>query len=213
MRPFATLTLTLALGALISGALPAVAEEAVAKSPPPTAEHQIAAAIQAAPEDQRDDATVLGYDPQGELTTLRQGSGQLVCLADKPGDTRFHVACYHQSLEPFMARGRALRAEGQDRDSVQSTRLAEIEAGTLSIPQVPAALYNLTGPVDAFDPASGTLSDTKPVHVVYIPYATEETTGLSSAPRTDGTPWLMGSGKPWAHIMIIPPPPKPASDG
>ena len=190
---------------------PSFAAEATGAPSPQIApaEHQIAASILAAPEDQRDSATVLGYGADGELGTLRAGEGTMVCLADKPGDDRFHVACYHRDLEPFMARGRALKAEGHDRDAVQATRLAEIEAGTLSIPDAPTALYNVSGPEGAFDAATGTLSDVRRVHVVYIPYATEETTGISAAPRTDGTPWLMGAGKPWAHIMIIPPPPAP----
>jgi hypothetical protein len=34
------------------------------------------------------------------------------CLASDPAVARFHVACYHHSLEPFMACGRALREQG-----------------------------------------------------------------------------------------------------
>jgi hypothetical protein len=39
--------------------------------------------------------------------------------------------------------------------------------------------------------------------VVYVPYATPESTGLSTTPGT--APWLMYPGTPGAHIMISPP--------
>src|ERR1700694_1205749 len=86
----------------------------------PSAEQQIAAAVLAAPQDMRADATVLGYAPDGHFTKLRQGRGALICLASNPKSERFHVACYHRSLEPFMARGRALRAKGVTGDRVDS---------------------------------------------------------------------------------------------
>ncbi len=73
---------------------------------------QVAGALSAAPEDRRENATVMGYSPAGELVTLRQGANEMICLADKPGDERFHAACYFKALEPFMARGRELRAQG-----------------------------------------------------------------------------------------------------
>ena len=43
---------------------------------------QIAAAITAAPEDLRETASVYGYDEESGLVLLRQGTGELICLAD-----------------------------------------------------------------------------------------------------------------------------------
>jgi hypothetical protein len=178
----------------------------VAEAQVPPAADQIAAAVLAAPADLRDAATVLGYDPEGHLITLREGSNEIICLADEPGDDRFHVACYHRDLEPFMARGRELRMQEAPRDEVQRIRLEEIEAGKLRMPDQPTALYSLTGPADSFDAATGTVSGASPLYVVYIPYATPESTGLSPAPLP-GVPWIMNPGTPWAHIMISPPRP------
>ncbi len=195
MRHLTILTLT---AALFTTAL-------AADTLPPDAEQQIAGAVTPAPEDLRDGATVLGRsgdDPK--LITLRQGTGDLVCLADDPSDERFHVACYFKELEPFMARGRQLRAQGVERNEIRSTREKEIEAGTLDMPRGPTALYSYTGPAGSFDPATGTVDGANRVHVIYIPYATSESTGLSPAPAT-GTPWLMSPGKPWAHIMLVQP--------
>ena len=42
----------------------------------PSAEQQIAAAVMAAPEEMRKDATVLGYSNYHRMTVLRQGSGR-----------------------------------------------------------------------------------------------------------------------------------------
>lgn len=175
-----------------------------AEAQTPTPQQQVQAAIAAAPEGLRDGASVLGYDEAGELISLREGSGQLVCLADDPADDRFHAACYHASLDPFMVRGRALKKEGYDGAARDSIRRAEIEAGTLPMPEQAAALYALSGPANSFDAATGEVDGARPLYVVYLPFATEASTGLPpSAPP--GQPWLMEPGTPWAHIMIVPP--------
>lgn len=168
----------------------------------PQADHQIAAAVAPAPPELQADATVLGFDADGALVTLRKGTNHLVCLADEPGDDRFHVACYHQALEPFMARGRALRAEGKERDDIAAIREQEIAEGKLAMPEQPTLLYQLFGTPESFDAATGTVQNTRRLTVIYMPYATAESTGLpTSAPA--GAPWIMNPGKPWAHIMLL----------
>ncbi len=166
---------------------------------------QIAGALSAAPEDRRDGATVLGYSPAGELVTLREGSNELLCLADKPGDDRFHVACYHRSLEPYMKRGRELRAQGVESADSFRIRHEEADAGTLDMPKAPAALYNLGGPSSIFDAAAGEVTGGNWVWVVYTPWATEEGTGLPTTPQGPGAPWIMRPGTASSHIMIVQP--------
>lgn len=167
----------------------------------PPAEEQIAAATLPLPPDLRADAAVLGYASNGKLTQLRAGSGAMICLANDPRGTQFHVACYHKSMEPFMARGRELRAQGVKDPEVDSVRFREVKSGKLKLPDGPAGLYSLTG--GSFDVKSGTAPDAKPLYVVYIPYATPASTGLSDRPIKDG-PWLMLPGTPKAHIMFVP---------
>ena len=167
---------------------------------PPEPETQVDAAVRAAPAPMRDAATVLGYDDNMELTTLREGDGTMVCLADDPAEETFHVACYHEALEPFMRRGRELRRQGRSGAAVDSIRRAEIEDGTLAYPDRPTALYNLSGPAGAYDAAADTVRDGSRLRVLYVPYETAETTGLPTKP--EGGPWLMAPGKPWAHVMI-----------
>jgi hypothetical protein len=192
----------LSLGFLLLGA---ALESATAQSAPaaiPSAEEQITQAVLPLPSDLRANASVLGYGADGKMVSLRNGSGGMTCLANNPQGTRFHVACYHKSLEPFMARGRELRTQGVINDQVDSVRFREAKEGKLKLPGAPALLYSLTGDKDAYDAATKTAKG-RSLFVVYIPYATSETTGLSAVPAR-GTPWVMNPGTPKAHIMFVP---------
>jgi hypothetical protein len=176
----------------------------VAAASPPAAE-QIAAATLAAPAERRDGAAVLGYDEGGKVVTLRQGANDLICLYDDPSDDRWSVACYHQDLEPFMARGRELAAAGVKGPARNETRFKEVEEGKLALPKEPRTLYVLHG--SGFDTASGQVKDAYLRWVLYVPFATAESTGLSTTPA-ENAPWLMDPGTAGAHIMITPPRPK-----
>lgn len=174
---------------------------AFAEAPPPP-ETQIAAALLAAPADLKDGAGVLGYNAQGELVSLREGKNELVCLTTNPNSTAFSVACYHKDLEPYMARGRELIAQkvtGQKRNDI---RWKEIADGKLMMPREARTLYVLTG--KSYDATTGKVETPYLRSVIYLPYATGESTGLSTKP-TEGMPWLMSAGTAGAHIMINPP--------
>lgn len=160
---------------------------------------QIAAAVLPLPPESRATARVLGYGTDGKLVELRAGTG-MTCLARDPKAPRFHVACYAQSMEPFMLRGRELRAQGvTNAAEVDSVRFREIKSGKLEMPRFPAALYSLTD--GEFDPKTGTAPGARHLYVVYIPYATAEGTGLSAKPN-GSAPWIMFPGTPKAHIMF-----------
>lgn len=174
-------------------------EEAAAPLPVP---EQIAQALAAAPAERADDATVMGFDEDGKLVVIREGTNDLVCLADDPSQEGFNVACYHESLEPYMARGRELREEGVTGMQRMTMRWEEAEAGTLAMPEEPAMLYIVTG--DAFDAAARTVTNRSERWVVYAPFATPESTGLAATPAPNGAPWLMFPGTAGAHIMITP---------
>ena len=170
-----------------------------AQSPVPPPDQQIAAAVSPLPAEHRAGATVLGYDAAGKLVTLRTGSGDMICLGHNPKDKDFHVACYHKSMDPFMARGRSLRASGVTGDQVDTVRFREIREKKLAMPTHPAAMYQYFG--GTFDAAKSEVSGAQVLYVVYIPFATGKTTGLSEKPsRTD--PWIMWPGTPKAHIMF-----------
>jgi hypothetical protein len=168
----------------------------------PPAPVQIAAAVLAAPADMREEAAVLGYDPQGKLVRLREGKNELICLASDPAKAAISVACYHKDLEPFMARGRELVAQGVTGAKRNEIRFKEIEDGKLPMSKEPRTLYVLSG--SSFDSVSGKVQDAYLRWVIYVPFATPQSTGLSTK-ASDSAPWLMNPGTAGAHIMINPP--------
>jgi hypothetical protein len=101
-----------------------------------------------------------------------------------------------------MARGRELRLSGVVGPQVDSVRFREAKSGALKVPTHPSSLYSLTGG-PGFDKATGTAPGARWLYVVYIPYATSATTGLSDKPQANA-PWIMFPGTPKAHIMFTP---------
>lgn len=167
-------------------------------------ELQIKIAVLAAPAEFRDSATVYGYDEEHNFITLRQGSNGYICLAPNYKEAALYAYCYPVSLEPFMARGRELIAEGKrkERDKI---REEEFKAGKLAIPQMPSMLYGYYGSYQQLDKETGEIADAKRRYVIYMPYAKASDMGLSSKPNNLGMPWLMDEGSYKAHIMITPP--------
>ena len=187
--------LTMAFGIVALAGLAVAAEV-------PSSQVQIAGAVLAAPAEFRDGAAVLGYDAQGKRAQLRAGKNEMVCLASDPAKTAFNVACYHKDLEPFMARGRELLDQKVTGAKRNEARLKEVAEGKVALPKEPRTLYVLTG--KSFDSTSGKVEDSYLRWVIYVPYATAESTGLSTK-ASDGAPWLMSGGTAGAHIMINPP--------
>lgn len=171
----------------------------------PKKEEQIAAALLAAPAEFRDDATVYGYDIKGNFITLRTGKNNMVCLTDNPNRPGFEVAAYHITLEPFMARGRELRKQGKASLEVLEIREREAKSGKLKMPASGASLHLLYGKDGKFNSQTGEIENAIYRYVVYLPWATTESTGLPVKPTFVGQPWLMNPGTHRAHIMISPP--------
>ena len=186
---------------IIACLAPCVAHGQTAAYPP--AAFQIAAAVSPLPENLRAGARVLGYDANGKFVALRQGTNAMTCIADDPSGKQFHVACYHRSLEGFMARGRELHALKKSPEFIDSVRLKDIKAGRITLPAKSAGLYQYWAARDSVDMSARTISGAEYLYVVYTPYATYRSTGISEAP-VDGGPWIMYPSKPWAHLMIQP---------
>lgn len=171
----------------------------------PAAEIQIKTAVLAAPTEQRENASVFGYSEKGEFVTLKKGSNDMICLADDPTQPGLNVSCYHKDLDLFMARGRELKKEGKSNQESFETREAEVKAGKLVMPKQPTTLYVYTAPDDKFNRTTGEVQEGYLRYVIYIPYATAESTGLPLKPDAPGMPWIMDPGTHRAHIMITPP--------
>ncbi len=141
-------------------------------------DQQIASAILAAPIEGRNEAMVYGYSESGDFMMLREGFNDFICIADDPKKDGFQVVCYHKSLEPMMARGRELAGEGKTREEKEAIRDQEATSGKMSLPESPATLHIYYGDNAYFNEETGTIENAKYRYVVYIPYATQESTGL-----------------------------------
>ena len=172
---------------------------------PPSADVQIKTALLAAPAAKRDSATVYGYSESNELVVLKKGTNEIICVADDPSQAEFSVASYHKDLQPFMERGRALRKMGRTHQEVFDLREKEAKSGELSMPKQPTTLVVVSAKDADYNKNSGEVKNSYMRSVVYIPYATAESTGLPLKPEAPGMPWIMHPGTHGAHIMINPP--------
>jgi hypothetical protein len=171
----------------------------------PSREVQIQTALLAAPPESRAGAMVYGYDESGKLVVLRPGTNNLICLADDPAVKGFSAASYHKDLEPFMARGRELQKEGRNAKQIFDLREAEVKSGRLPMPQGASTLAVYYASEQNYNPLTGEVKgDIR--YVVYIPFATAESTGLPLKPEVPGGPWIMDAGTHRAHIMLTPTP-------
>ena len=167
-------------------------------------EVQMRLALLSAPEDKRGGAAVYGYSPDKAITLLRKGTNELVCLADDPDQGGFSAACYHKDLEPFMQRGRDLKKQGKNSDEIFKMREEEVKTGKLAMPKQPSTLFVYSASKNDYDSTNGEVKNGYLRSVIYIPYATAESTGLPLKPAAPGLPWIMHPGTHGAHIMINP---------
>ena len=168
-----------------------------------TDEDLIATALMAAPAESRATSKVIGYNMAGEFVTLKEGDSEYIVLADDPKKDGFNAACYHKDLEPFMARGRALRAEGKSADEIFTIREAEVKSGKIKITQG-SALHIYYGPNTSYGPETSKVDGAKLRYVIYTPFATSASIGLPETPSAPNHPWIMNPGTHRAHIMISP---------
>lgn len=178
----------------------------LAQSVIPSAVIQIQTAVLAAPADKREKSTVLGYNERGEFVELRKGTNEIICLADDPKVPGLSVAAYHQDLDPFMKRGRDLRFSGKSAKEATELRDEDVKTGKLLMPKQPTTLYVYTAKEENYDANTGNVKDGFLRYVIYVPYATAQSTGLPTKPDVAGMPWLMDPGSHRAHIMITPAP-------
>jgi predicted unusual protein kinase regulating ubiquinone biosynthesis (AarF/ABC1/UbiB family) len=191
---------TIALIAALSIAASA-SSQAAAPATLPTVEQQIAAAVLPMPKSLRDSATVMGYRSPGKLEIIRKGSNGMTCLALFAVEKEFHAACYQNGMEPFMARGRELRAQGvKTTAGVDSIRFKEVKAGKLKMPKQ-AMMYQIFGTDSSWDRATNKVTGAQELLVLYMPFATSATSGLPTTPSATG-PWIMFPGTPKAHMML-----------
>ena len=156
-------------------------------------EAQITEAVSPLPVSLRDGATVVTYDAKGSPKVLRQGTNDIVCQPNQPKPTPgFSVTCYAKSLAPQRDMEAKLRAEGKDQKAVQAAVKAAMDSGQLKPPAMGTMSYSKSGKTEA---------EARVLWVMRVPNAKAEDLGLPTK-GAQGSPWMMASGTPGAHIMM-----------
>lgn len=175
----------------------------------PATTQEVATATLPLPAFMRDGAAVVRLDAAGVPIPVRPGSNGMVCIADRPGDDQLDVRCYNKDFIAVVYRGFQLRRKaGNSGAGVGDTIEAEIKAGTLHLPDRPTAGYRCEGPIKEYDAAANTYRP--PVHCwqsIHFPYRTAAEIGLPdesqlTTAQMKSLPYVMSSGKYWAHVMI-----------
>jgi len=130
----------------------------VAHAEEKTIDQLISEAFMPLPENLRAGATVIGYNAEGEEILLRRGSTEFTCTADSPA-TGFFVACFPNIIAEYRGRSAGLLAAGIPEDEYRDIVSAELEAGSLRVPDH-SAIYYHSGP---------NLQNALPLLAIYLP--------------------------------------------
>lgn len=163
--------------------------EALAQEPGGGTDAKIAAATSAAPAAIAEGAAVVDWptEPGGAMTELRAGSNGWVCFPDSPGSPRNDPMC----LDPtFLDWAEALNAR---------TEPALTSVGFGYMLQGGSTASNSDPFANA--PAAGEEWLVEPPHVMMVVPDPSVLEGLPTDP-TNGGPWIMWQGTPYAHVMM-----------
>jgi len=132
------------------------------------------------------------------------------CSVDDPSDDRFDVRCYHDDFWGVIRRARQLRQTLDTWEAVSAALRDEVASGEIALPPAPTAGYRMLGPIEAYDPATGTAGpEIARWQSIHFPFRTAREMGLPeveepSEPGLTGLmPYVMASGTWWSHVMIV----------
>ena len=188
----------MSVAALLAGL--AVALSAASQS---TQAQALAAAVFPLPEVLRGGASVVRLDAQGQPEMLRKGTNGMVCIADRPGDQQFDVRCYQESFIPVVYRAFQLGYQVSG-EKVE----AEIKAGKLRLSDQPTAGYRCLGPASGYHASTNSVtSQIECWQSIHFPFRSAREIGLPDETEVPENlqmtiPYVMSSGKYWAHVMI-----------
>lgn len=159
-------------------------------------ERGFAVLLEVLPADMREGAALMVRTEEG-IERWREGENRIICLGDARSESRISVGCYHESLGPFLAHGRKLSEAGL-RGAAHRERLCrDVESGVVD---VPSRAYNIS--LSGRPGGDGSLPDSVVVyHLLQLPYATEESVGISDEELSPGMPWLHHASTCDAHVM------------
>lgn len=149
----------------------------VAAAEQPEASVQIAGAVMAVPEELRAGAAVLGRNAQGVMVKLREGSNELVCLI-ATRQTDVQRGLLSQGFGTVHGARAGVGGAAGDRAEAGGPAIPGDRRGQAGDAREPRTLYVLTVRRCGGRGGSRFVSTV----VIYIPYATAQSTGLSTKP-------------------------------
>lgn len=171
-------------------------------------DEEIALARSAAPEVVSAEATVWVLR-NGEFAVAVRGSNANHCFVQRSMPHSLEPVCYDKEAAATVLRWEfehfALRTSGVSQQELEA-RLAEaLGSGELRAPRRPAMSYMLSSGQRLYDPESGrSAGNWKPHLMLYVPYLTMESIGLSGVGEAPGL-MVFRPGTPMAHLIIVVP--------
>ena len=151
---------------------------------------EVEKALEAAPPQLKEGATVIKWKPDFTYETLKKGTNRLVCYDQSgfPGQQPFSLECTSIANLDRAAQNLKFEAMG---DKKQAMLDAAEKDGTRAKPEYGSVWYHLMGP---------DRERARKHMTIAIPGATTATTGLPDNNRQGGV-WIMNAGTSTAHIM------------
>ena len=187
---------------LMAVSIGALAQEGRGAPPPPpplepgASQADVDKALIAAPDNARNQATVIKWKPDFTYTTLRKGTNQLVCYdrSGMPSHPAFSVECTMLGNLDRAAQNLKIEAEGAgDRAKTNALLDAAEKNGTRAKPAFGSVWYHIEGASQAA---------ARPHMTIAVPGATKATIGLPENPKeANGGVWIMNAGTTTAHLM------------
>lgn len=154
---------------------------------------RIAEAVSPLPQSLRAGATVVTYDAKGNVKALREGSNGITCSHGFPLPAQpFLIQCYTAAMIPQHDMMIKLLASGRSHEEAQAEVAKALESGKLQPLPAGTITYSRSGKSAA---------DAKILWIIHLPNAKAESLGLPTEPG-QGSPWMMFSGTPRAHVML-----------
>lgn len=173
----------------------------------PESNQSFGRAVTPLPPTLRSGATIVRLDSEFRPHVMRQGSNNMVCIDDRPNDDEFDVRCYKDSFIPVVYRAFQL-GYGVAGPKVRD----EILAGKLKLSKEPTAGYRCLGPAAGYDERNNKIDERIECwQSVHFPFKTAAEIGFpeeKDVPDREQytTPYVMGSGSYWSHVMLRHPP-------
>ena len=161
---------------------------------PGASQAEVDKAVLAAPENTRNGATVIKWDPANwTYTTLRKGTNRIVCfdLSGLPGQQAYSLECTMLGNLDRVAQNLRFEME-PDRVKRQAALDAAEKDGTRAKPEYGSVWWHIRGADQA---------TARPHTTIAVPGATTASTGIPDNAKQGGV-WIMNAGTSTAHLMI-----------